>query len=224
MSWKDQEIGSRSDTPGSPHGLRRAERVNLPVRSQSDRVMAASRYTPQVDDTASYVEGPPPAYTKGFSAKIQYVRLAAKTIVCLIALIGAFVLLAAYIHSTTPSCACPDEFSQRLDAEPLIAEPSTKTDFKLHIGEDLRVRSMRLWRKILKADCYRTQWKKIEKAKNKQHLNCLVEKNEQVLDAEPPRGQGKLLVKDLQTLITCTSEPGKKRMKRSAPCECQCAC
>ncbi|KAG8189919.1 hypothetical protein JTE90_009064 [Oedothorax gibbosus] len=200
MSWKDQEIGSRSDTPGSPHGLRRAERVNLPVRSQSDRVMAASRYTPQVDDTASYVEGPPPAYTKGFSAKIQYVRLAAKTIVCLIALIGAFVLLAAYIHSTTPSCACPDEFSQRLDAEPLIAEPSTKTDFKLHIGEDLR------------------------KAKNKQHLNCLVEKNEQVLDAEPPRGQGKLLVKDLQTLITCTSEPGKKRMKRSAPCECQCAC
>ncbi|GBM41598.1 hypothetical protein AVEN_196210-1 [Araneus ventricosus] len=155
-------------------------------------------YIPQVDEPASFTEGPPPAYPKGYSVRLQLIRLAARTFVLMVALIGSLVLLSAYIRSTSnTSCLCP-EFSSRSHPEPLIAEPST--NFKLHIGEDLR------------------------KAKDKQHLNCLVEKNQQFLDAMPPSGKAKLQLSGEQTIISCSSGKGKKRNRRSTPCECQCGC
>ncbi|GFW96684.1 uncharacterized protein TNCV_2847401 [Trichonephila clavipes] len=90
------------------------------------------------------------------------------------------------------------DFSSRSEPEPLIAEPST-SDFKLHIGEDLK------------------------KAKDKHHLDCLVEKKQHVLDAVPPTGKAKIQIKGEQTIISCGSEKGK-RNRRSAPCDCHCAC
>ncbi|GFY45342.1 uncharacterized protein TNIN_21311 [Trichonephila inaurata madagascariensis] len=92
----------------------------------------------------------------------------------------------------------PPDFSSRSEPEPLIAEPST-SDFKLHIGEDLK------------------------KAKDKHHLDCLVEKKQHVLDAMPPTGKAKIQIKGEQTIISCGSEKGK-RNRRSAPCDCHCAC
>ncbi|GIY90292.1 uncharacterized protein CEXT_738181 [Caerostris extrusa] len=112
--------------------LRRCEDGPLsestPIPSHSNTM---APYVPQVDEPASFVEMPPPAYTKGYSVRLQLFRLVARTFVILIALIGTFVLLAAYIHSTSStSCLCP-EAESRFDAEPLIAEPPPS--FKLRI-------------------------------------------------------------------------------------------
>ncbi|XP_054719450.1 uncharacterized protein LOC129229214 [Uloborus diversus] len=164
--------------------------------------MARDQYTPQVDEPVSFVDGPPPAYPKGYSVRLQLIRLAAKTIVCLIALIGAFVLLAAYIHSTT-SCSC-EETNRRMEMLPessiaaeALAQP--EVNMRLHIGEDLR------------------------KHKGKKQLDCLVERREQMLDAKPSKGKDGLQVKGEQTVISCSSNAGKRK-KRTPSCDCRCAC
>ncbi|GIX95143.1 hypothetical protein CDAR_178911 [Caerostris darwini] len=190
-----EENGSSANVPLRRCEDRPAQRKHSPSPSHCDTM---APYVPQVDEPASFVEMPPPAYTKGYSVRLQLFRLVARTFVILITLIGTFVLLAAYIHSTSnTSCLCP-EAESRFDAEPLIAEPPPS--FKLRIGEDLR------------------------KAKDKIHLGCLVEKNEQVLDAMPRSGKAKLQLKGEQTIVSCSNASGKNRKRRSTPCECQCGC
>ncbi|GFY45341.1 uncharacterized protein TNIN_21312 [Trichonephila inaurata madagascariensis] len=191
---REKRKWTKRSAPSMRRGQRREKERDHELL-QSDTM---APYVQQVDEPTSFVEGPPPAYTKGYSVKLQLFRLAARTFVLMIALIGSFVLLSAYIRSTSnTSCMCPD-FSSRSEPEPLIAEPST-SDFKLHIGEDLK------------------------KAKDKHHLDCLVEKKQHVLDAMPPTGKAKIQIKGEQTIISCGSEKGK-RNRRSAPCDCHCAC
>ncbi|XP_035206010.1 uncharacterized protein LOC118181044 [Stegodyphus dumicola] len=137
------------------------------------------------------------AYPKGYSVRLQLLRLAVTTGVLAITIIGTFILLSFYIRSTQCSCSNNDAL-RRIDPEPLVAE--SEPDIRLHIGEDLKSH------------------------KNKSHLDCLVEKKEQVLDAIPSQGDGmKVQVKGQQTIISCITGKGK-RARRSAPCECRCAC
>ncbi|XP_042902306.1 uncharacterized protein [Parasteatoda tepidariorum] len=153
-------------------------------------------YQPQVDEPASFEGLPPPAYSKGYSVKLELLRLGAKTFVVFAALVGTFVLLSLYINQLNSSSSCLPVLERRSGAEPLVAEPTS--NIKLHIGEDIR------------------------KVKNKKHLNCLVEREERILNAIP-EADAHLEVKGEQTHISCSTNPGK-RSRRSPKCECHCAC
>ncbi|GFW96688.1 uncharacterized protein TNCV_2847441 [Trichonephila clavipes] len=103
--------GKRKWTKRSALSIRRGQRREKEREHELLQSDTMAPYVQQVDEPTSFVEGPPPAYTKGYSVKLQLFRLAARTFVLMIALIGSFVLLSAYIRSTSnTSCMCPSSF------------------------------------------------------------------------------------------------------------------